>query len=270
MENLETGNMQEGGREEMWRRWEKKQRRGKIMGGILILGIGALFLARELGAELPLWLYTWKMLLIGLGVVFAVKHKFMHPAWLILVSVGGLFLMNDFYPQMNLKPFILPIVLIAVGLFIIFKPRRRFPDKFRRHWQKAHYHHRQNWENWRQEEKSTSTNDDKIESTALFAGVKKNILSKNFKGGEVTNIFGGTQLNLLQADLSSDARLEITQAMGGTQLLVPANWEIRSELVTVMGSVEDKRPAPPVSGESGKLLILTGTTFMGGIEIKSA
>ncbi len=269
MENQDTGKLKE--REEMWSRWERKQRRGKVMGGILIAGIGALFLARELGAELPFWLFTWKMLLIGIGVVFAVKHKFMHPAWIILVGVGGLFLMNDFYPEMNLRPFMLPIVLIAVGLFIIFKPRRRFEDRFRRHWQKAHYEHRKRWENWQEHEVSSSSSDDKIESTAFFAGVKKNILSKNFKGGEVTNIFGGTQLNLLQADLAPDAKLEITQALGGTQLLVPANWEIRSELVTVMGSVEDKRiSVPGAPGESGKLLILTGTTFMGGIEIKSA
>lgn len=57
---------------------------------------------------------------------------------------------------------------------------------------------------------------------------------------------------------------------GGTKLIVPANWEIKSEIVTVIGNMEDKRPASPKLGEgSGKVLVLTGTTVFGGIEISS-
>jgi hypothetical protein len=269
-----------------WRKLEKTHRRGKIMGGLLIVAIGSLFLARELGAEIPVWMFSWKMLLIGIGIVAAIKHKFLHPAWIILVGIGGAFLVNDLYPEMHIRTILWPALVILVGLFIIFKPRRKFSHRMRKHWAKWHQHHHQNyhhrgpwhphhkWNNphfdYEQEEKTMT--EDYLESTAFMAGVKKNILSKKFKGGEITNVFGGTELNLMQADIEDKAKLEVTQVFGGTKLIVPANWVIKSELVTVFGSVEDKRPlamAQDGDQESRKTLILTGDTFCGGIEIRS-
>ncbi len=34
-----------------------------------------------------------------------------------------------------------------------------------------------------------------------FGSVKKIILSKNFKGGEINNFMGGTEINLMKADI---------------------------------------------------------------------
>jgi hypothetical protein len=64
--------------------------------------------------------------------------------------------------------------------------------------------------------------------------------------------------------------MELTNVFGGTKLIIPAHWEINSELVSVFGSIEDKRPIQPNTtiGDK-KVLILRGTTFMGGIDIKS-
>jgi predicted membrane protein len=74
----------------------------------------------------------------------------------------------------------------------------------------------------------------------------------------------------MQADIEERAKLNITLVFGGVKLIVPANWEIRSELVTIFGSVEDTRAIQPVVGqEQTKLLVLTGDTVFGGIEISS-
>ena len=264
--------------DDTWKEMEKSNRRGKIMGGLLIVTIGSLFLARELGVEMPVWLFTWKMLLIAAGILIAVKHKFMHPGWIFLIGVGGAFLLNDFYPDMHIKPILWPSLIIMAGLVIIFKPRRKHSDRMRQYWSKwhkhhhhyrhGHYHPHQPFPPYFEKEENK---EDFIDSTALFAGVKKNILSKNFKGGEITNIFGGTELNLTQADFEEKITLEITQVFGGTKLIVPANWQIKSELsVTAFGSMEDKRPIQPnVNNEPVKTLVLTGTTVFGGIEIRS-
>lgn len=114
-----------------------------------------------------------------------------------------------------------------------------------------------------------SNAEDVIESTCIFSGTKKSVLSKNFKGGEVVTIFGGTELNFMQADIEGSAKLEIEQVFGGTKLLIPPHWEIKSELVTIFGSLEDKRPLPAVGAERTKTLILIGTTVFGGIDIRS-
>jgi len=281
MENQDIKKEESAGDEKMWKDIEKSHRRGKIMGGLLIVTIGSLFLARELGAEIPFWIFSWKMLLIGLGLILAVRHKFLHPGWILLIGVGGAFLLTDIYPDLQIKPILWPSLIILLGLIIIFKPRRKNSARFRKHWKKFHdhkhhhYHDRyqryERYQNMCQDGSGNEelTKDDFIDSTAFMAGIKKNILTKNFKGGDITNIFGGSELNLSQADFEGKANLEITQVFGGTKLVVPANWEIRSELVTVFGSVEDKRPTPAVSSGDTKVLVLTGTTFFGGIDIRS-
>ena len=54
------------------------------------------------------------------------------------------------------------------------------------------------------------------------------------------------------------------------RLIIPANWEVHSELVSVFGNIEDKRSIQPkLNAEVEKVLVLKGNTFMGGIEIKS-
>jgi predicted membrane protein len=257
---------------DLWKKIEKSQRRGRIMGGLLVIAAGSLFLAKELGAEIPTWIFSWKVLLIGIGIVLAIKHKFMHPGWIILVGIGGVFLLNDFYPDMQIKPFLWPALLILIGLFILFKPRHK------------HNHHAQLWrKKWEEKQKQRQTCDryrdweqedfdeDFIESTNVMGGVKKNFLSKKFKGGEIVNVFGGAHINLTQSDFEGTATLSVTQVFGGTKLIVPANWEIKSTNVTICGGIEDKRPTQPVptNGEAVKVLQLIGTTVFGGIEIKS-
>jgi hypothetical protein len=65
--------------------------------------------------------------------------------------------------------------------------------------------------------------------------------------------------------------LDITQIFGGAKLIIPPHWKIQSEeIVSIFGSVEDKRPVLPESNyDSGKVLVLKGTNIFGGIDIKS-
>jgi predicted membrane protein len=253
--------------EEMCKQTEQSQRRGKVVGGILVVAAGSLFLAKELGADIPHWLFSWKTFLIALGIITGVKHNFRNAWWFFLVAIGGIFLLGDFYPMMNIKPFIWPVLIILFGLMMIFKPRRKFNH---RRW--AFAHHRYN--RYGQQDnccvKEDSVSEDYVESTSFMGGVKKNVLSKKFKGADITNVFGGAEINLSQADMESTATMELTNVFGGTKLIIPAHWEINSELVSVFGSIEDKRPMQPNTVTvDKKVLILRGTTFMGGIDIKS-
>lgn len=62
--------------------------------------------------------------------------------------------------------------------------------------------------------------------------------------------------------------LEITTIFGGTKLIIPSNWEIKSEAVMIFGGIEDKRRMQTITGQPEKTLILKGTVLFGGIEIK--
>lgn len=263
MENQEPRSQHE----EIWKCAEKNHQRGKIFGGLLIVVIGSLYLAKELGAEIPHWIFTWKMFLIAVGLTIGFKYRFSRPGWLILVVIGGVFLMGDLYPNMAIKHLLWPIFMILFGLAMMFKPHRKkkhiqwqqkFHHKYASHFQQNFY------------TKDMSNKEDYIDSISFMGGVKKNVLSKNLKGGDITNIFGGAEINLAQADFEKTATLDLTNVFGGTKLIIPSHWEISSELVCIFGSIEDKRPVQPNSAsESPKILILKGTLFFGGIAIKS-
>jgi predicted membrane protein len=247
--------------------WHKRHRRGKIFGGIILVAVGALLMARHLGALLPDWLFTWKMLLIVIGLFIGVKHKFRSFGWIIVSGIGLAFLLEDFYPTMNIGHLFWPALLILAGIFMIFRPRRRWHHE---HW--AHEHWKKKWDykkkEWESRWDNSTSQEDILETVSVFGSVKKNILSKDFKGGEVNCCFGGCMINLSQADINGRVVLEINQVFGGTKLIVPPHWTVQStELVAVMGGIDDKRPMQNSALNPEKILVLKGTTVFGGIEI---
>lgn len=243
----------EGRCEKQWKRYEHSPL-GKALGGIILVAVGATLMAKQLGAVLPEWLFTWPVLLIVIGVYVGARHLFRNPGWVILVGIGALFLADQIYTDVNITTFLWPMFIIAAGLFMIFKPRRK------------QFHGTDTWEEIAVEPENSS--EDLIDSVSVFGGVKKNIVSKNFKGGEITCVMGGAEINLSQADIQGKVVLEVTQVLGGTKLIIPSNWDVQPEMVAVLGGIEDKRKIQ--NGDvTDKVLIIRGTSVLGGIEIKS-
>jgi predicted membrane protein len=230
--------------------------------GIFILLIGLAALMKASLTDFPDWLFSWKILLIAIGIFIGLRHNFRDVTWLILVLIGGIFLLNDVFPELTFRRYMWPLALILVGIFIIARPRRG------RSWT--------NWGNVSSNPSDSTTIDDTnfssedyVEGTSIFGGTKKNVISKNFKGADLVNIFGGSELDLMQSDFTGTAIIELTTIFGGTKLLVPSNWNVRSEAVTIFGGLDDKRKMPVVQENSDKTLLIRGTVLFGGIEIKS-
>jgi predicted membrane protein len=253
-------------REERRRRWMDRQnhefgivhsRHSGIWTGLFILIIGLAALLKASITNFPDWVFSWQMLLVALGMFIGVRHNFRGVAWFILMLIGGIFLLNDIYPEFSLRRYIWPFALIAVGLFIITRPRNKWRSDAER---KA---------GGTSEPGIDASKEDFVESTSIFGGAKKIIISKNFRGGDLVNIFGGTELDLSQADFSGTAVIELTTIFGGTKLLVPSNWSVKSEAVTIFGGIEDKRRMQATTEISDKTLLIRGTVIFGGIDIKS-
>jgi predicted membrane protein len=151
-----------------------------------------------------------------------------------------------------------PFALIAVGLFILTRPRSKW-----------NYEKKTDGDINPVSEGSGNTKEDFVESTSIFGGAKKIIISKNFKGADLVNIFGGTELDLSQADFTGNSVIELTTIFGGTKLLVPSNWSVKSEAVTIFGGIEDKRKIQATTENFDKTLVIRGTVIFGGIDIKS-
>jgi predicted membrane protein len=239
---------------------------GHVWTGIFILLIGVAALLRVAVPDLPPLLFSWQSFLIALGLFIGAKHGFRGGAWFILILVGTAFLLRDIYPDLAIRRYIWPLVFIVVGAFLIIRPRRGS-------WTQTGSNDKKNLGSAQGatilDEEETWSQDDYIDTTAIFGGSKKNILSKDFKGGDIVNIFGGTELNLTQADIKGTVILEITTIFGGTKLIVPSNWEVKSEAVTIFGGLEDKRNMQTINDNPEKILVLKGTVIFGGIDIKS-
>ena len=248
-------------------RWEKRMEHrdgnGHVWTGIFLLAIGGLALARSMGVPVPVWLFSWQMLLIAIGLFIGFRKGFRDGGWFVPVIVGGFFLVNEFVLQGELRRHIWPMILIVIGALFIFRPR----SKTCKGWGKKNPGLQAETITPLSEE--SYTRDDIIDSTCIFSGTKKVILSKNFKGGDIVNIFGGCEIDLTQADMTTPAILEVTAIFGGATLIVPSNWAIKSEAVTIFGGIGDKRKITPSTESPSKTLVLKGTMIFGGMEIRS-
>src|SRR5687767_12027820 len=256
-------------REERRRRWMDRQthefgaihsKHSRVWTGIFILLIGVAALLRSVYPQYFGWLFTWEMLLIALGLFIGVRHNFRGIAWFILILIGGIFLANRYYDAFTFR-YIWPLVLIAVGLFIIMKPRHK--------WTADTEQKTGDSTDPAVTDNTAHSKEDFVETTSVFGGAKKIIISKNFKGGDIVNIFGGTELDLSQADLNGLAVIDLTTIFGGTKLLIPSNWSVKSEAVSIFGGIEDKRRMQATTEIPQKTLLLRGTVIFGGIDIKS-
>jgi hypothetical protein len=237
---------------------KERNRTGRVIGGSIIVIVGLVYLANEAGVHIPRWIISIETALIALGLYIGFRHNFKGLGWLIPIVIGCVLLVDDIFPYTDLSDYLWPMIIIGVGLVMIFKPGRKGNDPYWKKWDAGHSH--------------LNTDDDYIDSTVLFGGVKKNIISKNFRGGEAVTVFGGTEINLTQADVDGKIVLDLTQIFGGTKLIVPPHWKIQSEdLVAIFGGVEDKRAilSDPSTVSGSKVLVLKGTCIFGGIDIKS-
>ncbi|HXH99176.1 MAG TPA: DUF5668 domain-containing protein [Sphingobacteriaceae bacterium] len=239
---------------------------GKVIAGFILLAIGGIMLLKNFGFFFPGWIFSWPMILIVIGLYTGSKNNFSNTGSYILLLIGGVFLIQRFFDDIEIKAFFLPALFIFVGFWIIFGKKK---------------HVNKNWD-WDKRtdidphvpiNEGQSTNsafgDDWVDSVSVFGGIKKTVMSKNFKGGEVVNIFGGAEINLMQADFSQPAVFEVTQIFGGTKIILPPHWIVQSEMAAIFGGIEDKRPQQMASEVSEKIIIIKGTSIFGGISIVS-
>jgi hypothetical protein len=104
----------------------KSAHNSKILLGAVIFIIGCLLLVDQLDLVIiPDWVISWPLILIGIGLYNGVKHNFQNVTWIILVGIGGTFMLDEAIPGLNLDNFIWPAGLILLGIYIINKRSHR-------------------------------------------------------------------------------------------------------------------------------------------------
>ena len=263
-------------------------RNGKALAGIILLAVGAMLLIKQLDFFfVPGWLFSWPMLLIGWGLFIGAKTNFHKPSSFLLILIGIVFLINENFD--NADRIVWPIAIIGFGLWLILRRHSHFDKENWKNDNKA------KWDWTKTEEKTPGgpiadytidpsasgvppinpsgsyrhTGDDYLDTVSVFGSVKKIILSKNFKGGEIVNIFGGAELDFTQADIAGKVIIDITQIFGGVKMIVPPHWQVVPDIAAVFAGIEDKRMKSTATIGSEKILVLKGVSIFAGVDIRS-
>jgi len=243
--------------------WEKGKTRGKLIAGALIVLFGLLYLFRELGLHIPRWIFSWEIILIGVGVTILIRHKFQRLSGYILVAAGIIFKLDGFYPDLINFRMVWPIVIISFGASMIYKAK--FGSRGSKKWKKM----AGNSDFFGMGDTEISP-DDFVDAVSIFGSIKKQVTTKNFRGADLFTLFGGTEINLMNADFQGRALVDLTTIFGGAEIIVPADWSVRSDMTSIFGGLEDNRMKRPMDETTPeKVLILKGTCVFGGVEIKS-
>ena len=209
---------------------------------ILLVGVGALLDAFNI---LSFWSYMgtwWPLALVVAGLLVLLSNRRQYITATALI-VGGLVLQLNALNvlEVNLWQVIWPVIIIAVGLSILLRPKGA-PKNVQ-----------------------TKESDD---ISAVFAGNETINNSQNYMGGKVTAIFGGVSIDLRDAKIAKEATLDVFAVCGGIELKVPREWKVKHRVLPILGGIESKSHSDKVT-DSSPILYITGTVALGGVEIKS-
>jgi predicted membrane protein len=228
-----------------------------LIGVVLVLA--GLFLVMKNTGIFPEFLdnvvFSWPMLLVVIGLVMTLGSS-EKTGGIIVMAVGGFFMIPLIFREtFHMYNMFWPSIFIIVGVIFIVS---------RRTWRSGMPH---------SEGAATGavTGDDWIDYVNIFSGGERQVTSQVFKGGKITSIFGGIELDLTKAQLQQgDSVIEIACIFGGATLIVPDNWFITIEVTPVLGGFSDSRKLMPGrTVDPSRHLIIKGAVVFGGGEIKS-
>ena len=106
-----------------------------------------------------------------------------------------------------------------------------------------------------------------ISATALLGGVARGNNSSAFRGGELTAMMGGCEIDLRHASIDGEAVIDVFALWGGIEIRVPPDWTVVSRITPILGGVDDKTRPPQAA--SRHCLVLRGFVVMAGVEVKN-
>ena len=221
-----------------------------FLGAFLII-IGAILLLGNLGYlpyQITDVIFRWPMILIAIGVFNLIRKQY--SAAIVTLAIGGVFLAPHIVEGLSFRDIFKfwPAFLILAGVTFYFKRKEVMPM------------HR------------TATNSDEvIDEVDIFGGGTTQVESNNFKGGKITAIFGGGEIYMDRCKLSPEgAVLDIAMVFGGSKIIVPRDWNVKTEVVSIFGGFADKRNFfSETPNDPSKTLIIKGVAIFGGGEIRS-
>jgi predicted membrane protein len=220
----------------------------RLLIGVFFVVLGVLFMLENMGyADVEHYFAFWPLILVVIGGTKWLQAS-THPArmaaalwilvgvWLILYNVG-------------LVPYafwdLWPLLLILIGVWVIWQTTERSSTR-----------------------QSAVDPSSTVSALAIWSGADRKSSSSDFRGGELTAIMGGCELDLTQARIAEgEAVLDLFAFWGGIEIHVPPDWKVVSQVTAFMGAYEESAQSAPA--DSTQRLVLRGLAVMGAIEVKN-
>ena len=227
----------------------KQRTMKRVVFGLLVIATGVLWMMRNMGLiddYIAGIIFHWPMLLLAIGFISLFGDSKIFG--IILMAVGGFYLASHIYEiPIEFKQVFWPALIIIAGIMILFKAGHTFKSRIRKQ----------------------ARSNDLIDEVNVFGGGEIRVTSKQFQGGKMEVIFGGSNVILLDSELAEgDNILEVTAVFGGFKLIIPAHWNVKIESSNVFGGIVDKRIVTG-SVDMSRTLVIRGSAVFGGGEITS-
>lgn len=278
---------------------------------ILFIGI-LILLKPLIPYEVRSYLFSWQMILLSIGLIMGFANKFKGNAWWITSTIGGYFFITKFLRDLDFyswfKNIQFPLFLIIIGCFVIYRARNNRPKKqimqnestsesvantydsnaaspmlpsdlfedanvvngANSPSEEATNHYHQYSE--KQEKEAYQFEDESFNINAIFGTNRKVIKSKHYQGSNINSVFGNIYLDAVETEFDGVIYIDVLNLFGSIDLVLPANYDVRNELVPILGSVNDRRNQlrhNTVNTENKKYIVLKGTVLFGNVDIKS-
>lgn len=220
----------------------------QLLVGLMVMGVGVLFMLENLG--IARWDYYmlryWPAGLIAVGVLKLWQSRDgMGGAFGgFLFALAGAWLLLEQTTLVRVRFVDLwPSLLVLFGAYLVWQgvagPRTR----------------------------GLSEANATVSAMAILGGVARGNNSRAFKGGDLTAIMGGCEIDLRQASIEGEAVIDVFALWGGIEIRVPEDWTVVSRITPILGGVDDKTRPPQAA--SRHRLVLRGFVVMAGVEVKN-
>lgn len=178
---------------------------------------------------------------------------------IIGLVIGFCFLINAQHISLHIDfwPMLLAILCIVIGARLIF------PKKFS-------FSYRSNTKEFTKEFDNRYQNDGRgyINASALFSGKEIRLDNEAFCGGSLSAAFGAIDLDLRNAVITEDVKLNVSAIFGGIDIYVPSNVRVLTEDVTpLFGGVDVAHTYHSDSAEASPAIHISSTCLFGGVDV---
>jgi hypothetical protein len=229
----------------------------QVVLGLLVIAMGLLFLLDNMGlVDMHRAFSFWPMLFVIVGTVKLCDTRSQGGTLLGAGLVGvGILMMLD---RLDIIDFswrtLWPLVLIGLGAFLVAKALRTggvIKGVLAKEGMGM---------------LDGAGNGDVVDITAILGGYERRVATQNFRGGEITAVMGGCELDMRGASIQGEAVINVFAFWGGVTIKCPPDWTVILLGTPILGGFEEKTVVPP---DGSKRLVIRGYAIMGGVEIRN-